>query len=302
MTRPLLPLALLFLLMPALPAVAQSTPARTAAPQAAVIAFADLCIMAPGPEAEDAAVRKRGGTPIKDTPPPGSAPGRHFDLQVDNVRARVCFGEWVCMLEIGAADADATAAVFDGFVAEVFTAMHATPTQPGPPPPGGRILRDLFLEKPGDPFRMRLTLAAIDHPGAPQSMVLLRRFEPMGTLDGAGQALTPAGSAPNADAGGRRSRSTWSIRGIGLLHGSKLSLTPLVTANCPDTLFRHDHARGSPIHRRWRVCPSASAGSVPSIRFPAAPWARRWDRSARIFPARHPWALASCTHLPAASG
>ena len=145
MTRPLLSLALLFLLMPALPVTAQSPPARAArnaAPQAAVIAFADLCIMAPGPEAEDAAVRKRGGTPIKDTPPPGSAPGRHFDLQVDDVRARVGFGEWVCMLEIGAADANATASVFDDFVAEVFSAWRATPAQSDPPPPGGRILRE----------------------------------------------------------------------------------------------------------------------------------------------------------------
>ena len=137
--RPLVRLALLLLLMPALPATAQSTPARAArnaAPQAAVIAFADLCIMAPGPEAEDAAVRRRGGTPIKDTPPPG-----------------------------------------------------------------GRILRDVFLERPGDPFRMRLVLVDIDHPGAPWSMFLIRRFEPIGTLDAAGKALAPAGSAPNADAG-----------------------------------------------------------------------------------------------------
>lgn len=202
--RPLVRLALLLLLMPALPATAQSTPARAArnaAPQAAVIAFADLCIMAPGPEAEDAAVRKRGGTPIKDTPPPGSAPGRHFDLQVDDVRARVGFGEWVCMLEIGAADANATASVFDDFVAEVFSAWRATPAQSDPPPPGGRILRDVFLERPGDPFRMRLVLVDIDHPGAPWSMFLIRRFEPIGTLDAAGKALAPAGSAPNADAG-----------------------------------------------------------------------------------------------------
>lgn len=198
MKRPLLCLVFVLLLLPACPVSAQSTLARavrSADPQAVVIAFADLCIMAPGPEAEDAAVRKRGGTRIKDTPPPGSAPGRHFELQLDKVRARVGFGEWVCMLDIGAVNANATAAVFDGFVAEVFTSMHATPTQEGAPPPGGRILRDLFLEKAGDPFRMRLTLVAIDNPGAPGSMILLRRFEPMGTLEGAGRASaapTPA--------------------------------------------------------------------------------------------------------------
>lgn len=199
MTRLTLPVALLLLLISACTATAQSTPARavrSADAQAVTIAFADLCIMAPGPEAEDAAVRKRGGTSIKEMPPPGSAPGRHFELQVDKVRSRVSFSQRVCMLEIGAADANAMAAVFDGFVAQVFTAMYATPAQEGPPPPGGRILRDLFLEKPGDPFRMRLTLVAIENAGVPGSMILLRRFAPSETLDGAGRSFT----APASDA------------------------------------------------------------------------------------------------------
>lgn len=183
MNRPFLPLGLLLLIAPALSAAAGSAPsldvsARIAEPREVIIAFADLCLMAPNAAAEDSAVKARGGTPITATPPPGSPPGRHFDLRINGVRARVGFSDSVCMLDVSAADVSATSTVLEGFLAQVFNELGTAEAEDGPPlPPGTRMVRDLHLAKPGDPFGLRLTLLAMDSPGAPSTVILFRRIE-----------------------------------------------------------------------------------------------------------------------------
>ena len=199
MNRSFLPLGLFVLLAPALSTAADqnpsaNAPARVAEPREVIVAFADLCIMAPNAAAEDAAVKARGGKPITETPPPGAPPGRHFDLQVDGMRSRVGFAETVCMLDIDGVDIPATATMFDGFLADVFQEMGIAEAQDSRPlPTGGRKVRDLHIAQPGDQFGMRLTLFAFDHDGAPSTMVLIRNVE---------DAYPPAQAAapPKADA------------------------------------------------------------------------------------------------------
>jgi len=222
MNRPFLLLGSLLLLAPTLSAAVGSTPsldmsARIAEPREVIVAFADLCLMAPNAAAEDSAVKARGGTPITATPPPGSPPGRHFDLQINGVRARVGFSDSVCMLDISAADVSATTTVLEDFLAHVFNEMGIAEAQDGRPlPPGGRIVRDLHLAKPGDPFGLRLTLLAIDRPGAPSTMVLFRSFEkpdaqaqaaaagiPLATLAPPPATTASADYAPSEGPGGR---------------------------------------------------------------------------------------------------
>jgi TonB family protein len=210
MNRPILPMGLLLLLAPALPAAAGSTTsldlsARIAEPREVILAFADLCLMAPNAAAEDSAVKARGGTPITAKPQPGSPPGRHFDLRINEVPARVGFSDSVCMLDVNAADVSATSAVLDDFLANVFKEMGAAEAHDDRPlPPGARMVRDMHLAKPGDPFGLRLTLLAMDRPGAPSSMVLFRSFEEpdaQAQAAPAGMPLAPVAPQPTITAG-----------------------------------------------------------------------------------------------------
>ena len=204
MKNPALALGLLLLLAPVASATAAETPpsldvrARVADPREVVIAFADLCLMAANDAAEDAAVKARGGTPIAETPPQGAPPGRHYDFAVSGVPARVGFGNnnGVCMLDVVATDVPATLAMFEDFLTDVFSSMGRAEANDGrPPPPGGRTVRDVHLAKPGDPFGFRLTLIAVDRPGAPSNLILFRFFE---QPNARAQAALAAPAAPVA--------------------------------------------------------------------------------------------------------
>jgi len=187
------PLGLVLLLAPALSAAAE--PERVAEPKEVIVAFADLCIMAADVAAEDAAAKERGGTPITVDVPADSPPGRHFDLKVDEVLARVGFSDSACMLMVDAVDVPATAAMLEDFLTHVFDDTGISEAQDDRPlPPGSRKVRDIHLAKPGDTVGMRLTVLAVDHPGSPTTMMLMRNFE---APDARARAATPKPAETN---------------------------------------------------------------------------------------------------------